>query len=217
MFSVRCSKGEVMVKKPQLTMTALKRELKNSLARVTELEGLVKELQGQLHTDPLTKIGNRRSYVEGLDATLARANRGMGEPVSLAVIDIDHFKKVNDTYGHQAGDQVLVGLATFLKKNTRAADTICRIGGEEFVLILPGTSINVAWSLLTRLGKLIASGLSITVSGITIPITVSIGVAAWRRGDGQSSGETAGELFERADSALYEAKNSGRNRVCVAS
>jgi diguanylate cyclase (GGDEF)-like protein len=110
----------------------------------------VKMLRHQVLTDALTGVGNRRSFNESLENEMARTKRNLGKPLSLAILDIDFFKKINEAYGHAGGDAVLKTLGAFLLKFARTTDTACRIGGEEFVLILPGTSALGAFTLVER-------------------------------------------------------------------
>jgi diguanylate cyclase len=130
-----------------------------------------------------------------------------GHPVCVAVWDVDHFKRINDTYGHRAGDRVLCSVADYLKNHSRSTDFVARYGGEEFVMILTGTQINNAMPLLEKT-RIAIGKLGFHYSGEPVSITVSCGVTELKQGD---SAET---VFERADKALYQAKNNGRNQ-CV--
>ena len=125
----------------------------------------------------------------------------------LVVFDIDHFKQVNDTHGHPQGDKVLKNVARISLQQARDSDLVGRVGGEEFVWIVPGASRDFARIMTERLRDAIARGSSV---GDVPPVTISAGYAEWQVGD------TSLTLFARADSALYDAKNSGRNRVCMA-
>jgi len=159
-------------------------------------------------TDPLTGLNNRRYMIGQLDALVSRAGQG-GEPVAALMIDIDHFKTVNDTLGHAAGDEVLREFAMRLAVNVRAVDVPCRYGGEEFTVIMPDTRLEDAHRIAERLRRQVA-GAVFHVAGRDEPLTVtiSIGVAAT-----SGVGETARALLKRADEAVYEAKASGRNLV----
>jgi len=128
----------------------------------------------------------------------------------LIMCDIDHFKKVNDTYGHLAGDDLLRELAALLRENVRADNTLVRLGGEEFVILAPGASLEEGALLAERLRKLVA-GHSFTVCGNEVRITMSIGVAPL------TGAENVRDYYNRADRALYTAKEQGRNQVVVAS
>ena len=159
-------------------------------------------------TDPLTGLHNRRYMTSQLGALVARAAKD-GQPVSALVLDIDHFKKINDSFGHDAGDEVLREFAVRLASNVRAVDLPCRHGGEEFVVIMPETTIEAAHRIAERI-RLHVAGTPFRVSNgrQILTVTISIGVAA-TSGDG----ETPSRLIKRADEALYEAKASGRNKV----
>ena len=159
-------------------------------------------------TDQLTGLHNRRYMTGQLSALVARAAQG-GEPVAAMLVDLDHFKKINDSFGHDVGDEVLREFAVRLATNVRVADLPVRYGGEEFVVIMPGASLEAAERTAERI-RLHVSGAPIRVSGgrEVLNVTISIGVAATK-----GSGDTPEALLKRADEALYEAKASGRNRV----
>ena len=163
--------------------------------------------------DPLTGVANRRSLIAALDRDVARAQR-MREPMALMMVDIDHFKDVNDRYGHPAGDRVLCSVVNVLRQRVRAQDLVGRYGGEEFMVLLPDTGLVGAEQLARELCKAVeesrcpADG----VPGPGIAVTVSIGVFGGRLG----SGDSWDMLIAAADRALYQAKNNGRNRVEVA-
>ena len=159
-------------------------------------------------TDQLTGLYNRRFLYAQLGPLVQRAQCG-GETVSIMTIDIDHFKRCNDAYGHDVGDAVLREFAVRLGSNTRPSDFACRLGGEEFVVIMPRTAGDIACLAAERLRRSIcASSFILPGSGNSIDITVSIGVAAATETD-----DTVESVIKRADEALYEAKHSGRNRV----
>lgn len=158
-------------------------------------------------TDQLTNLYNRRFINAQLGPMVQRAQCG-GDIVSVMVIDIDHFKRCNDTYGHDVGDAVLREFAVRLATNTRPSDYACRMGGEEFVVIMPRTSGDIACLAAERLRRSICSAPFCIPSLTPLDITVSIGVAC-----SVQAADTADLLLKRADEALYEAKNAGRNRV----
>ena len=160
-------------------------------------------LIAQAASDPLTGLANNRTFFERLDAEVGRARRH-GDPLSLVIIDLDHFKRVNDTHGHLAGDGVLVETAGRLAALARAEDTVARIGGEEFAWLLPESDARAAWSAGERARRTIAEAPFPEVGQLTI----SAGVAEL------CEGMSVTELFRRADSALYWAKGHGRN-ICV--
>ena len=162
-------------------------------------------------TDALTGLFNRR-YMESHVATLIEQALARGKPLTALVIDIDYFKSVNDTYGHDAGDDVLREFALRIKRSIRGIDLACRCGGEEFVVVMPETDMAVAAMVAERLRRRIAADpFPIEQGARSIPVTISIGIAALR---GKEEGAAA--LLKRADQALYRAKRDGRNRVDAA-
>jgi len=158
-------------------------------------------------TDPLTGAANRRRFDERLQEELERLKRS-GPGLSLALADVDHFKQVNDEFGHPAGDAVLKALVQTMRAGTRPYDLVARWGGEEFVILLPQTDAEAAVVVAERIRMGFAGQI---VPAVNRAITVSFGIAAAMPGD---SAET---LLARADAALYQAKAGGRNRVCVGS
>jgi two-component system cell cycle response regulator len=161
-------------------------------------------------TDTLTGLYNRR-YASSHMATVLGQMQAAGKPLGLLLIDIDHFKSVNDTHGHAVGDEVLRAVANRLSRHLRGFDTVARWGGEEFVVIMPEANLQVASSVAERLRRKVAGG-TVTVSGPTseLTVTVSIGVAV--TGEGIS---TLDDLMRAADAAMYVAKRGGRNRVAT--
>jgi two-component system cell cycle response regulator len=159
-------------------------------------------------TDQLTGLHNRRYMTGQLGALVNRATRG-GEPVGALLIDIDHFKKINDGFGHDVGDEVLQEFAVRLASNVRAVDLPCRYGGEEFVVIMPDTPLAAAERIAERI-RLHVAGSPFRVAGgkELLTVTISIGVAATG-----GEGDTPEALLKRADAAVYEAKSLGRNKV----
>lgn len=158
-------------------------------------------------TDGLTGLHNRR-YMETHLKTLVSAAESSGRPLSVLVADIDFFKKVNDTYGHDAGDAVLREFAARFRRNTRGIDLACRLGGEEFMIIMPETDIGRAFQVGERLRACIAAEPFEINAETQLRVTASVGIASFAR-----TGDTPGTLFKRADQALYAAKREGRNRV----
>ena len=157
--------------------------------------------------DGLTGLYNHRAFYVLLQDELARAQRTK-RPVSLLLLDIDHFKRVNDTRGHQAGDAALKGLGELLNQQVRAIDRVCRYGGEEITIILPETDLDTAANIAERLRASVEAQPFDVDAGAPLRMTVSIGVASWPvHGDG------ADTLIAAADAALYVAKRSGRNRI----
>ncbi len=160
-------------------------------------------------TDQLTGLHNRRFMKARLDDALARAARGI-EPASVMIADVDFFKPVNDTYGHDAGDRVLQELAVRLKANMRAIDVVCRYGGEEFVVVMPGSDDIAALQAAERLRIAVAAEpFALGQNQRSIDITISAGVAQIRAGEDNEA------ALKRADHALYRAKQDGRNRVVM--
>lgn len=160
--------------------------------------------------DPLTGLANRRHFRSVLDRTIDMVARS-GEPALLLMVDIDHFKKVNDTYGHPAGDQVLLGVAQALANCVRPMDTVARYGGEEFAVVLPSCHTYFGVTVAERIRQSIESMKVPLASGLVINVTVSIGGAyapEWVR-------STAALWTERADVQLYRAKHEGRNKVIL--
>jgi two-component system, cell cycle response regulator len=159
-------------------------------------------------TDALTGLFNRR-YMENHLATLIEQASTRGKPLALLLLDIDYFKSINDTYGHDAGDDVLRDFALRVKRSIRGIDLACRCGGEEFVIVMPETDLAVAAMVAERLRRRIAAEpFPINQGQRTVPVTLSIGIAALRGHD-----DSAATLLKRADQALYRAKRDGRNRV----
>ncbi len=192
-----------------LAESALHDAIGRLCARMAEIEGLQAELQEQAIRDPLTGLHNRRYLAETLERELGRAARE-GYPVSLVMIDVDHFKQVNDTLGHAGGDSVLRTLGAELRAHTRIGDIACRFGGDEFLVVLPNTSIELATQLAERWRMAWHEELRTFGEG-TLGATLSIGVAAFPVHGTFSEG-----LVAAADSAVYGSKAAGRDRVSIA-
>jgi len=159
-------------------------------------------------TDALTGLFNRR-YMESHLGTLVEQAIARGKPLAALVIDIDYFKSINDSYGHDAGDDVLRDFALRIKRSIRGIDLACRYGGEEFVIVMPETDMTVAAMVAERLRRRIAAEpFAIDQSKRSVPVTISIGIAGLRGKE-----DTAAAVLKRADQALYRAKRDGRNRV----
>jgi two-component system cell cycle response regulator len=158
-------------------------------------------------TDTLTGLNNRR-YMEAHLKALEGAALSAGQPLSVLLVDVDNFKSINDTYGHAAGDTTLRELAARIRRNTRAIDTACRLGGEEFVILMPATSLADACQIGERVRRSIAAELFHINRDSKIPVTASVGIASL-----EGPHDTLEQLLARADGALYAAKKKGRNRV----
>lgn len=172
-------------------------------ARTVELKEANATISRLAATDELTQLCNRRSFNESLESTLS-ASRRHKFPLSLIMIDLDHFKTVNDTFGHGAGDQVLVNFADILREMVRAEDMPARLGGEEFVVMLPHTACDAAAALAERI-RVACEMQSVRLHGVS----ASFGVAQVQED------EDTDALIRRVDDALYRAKNEGRNRVVI--
>ena len=191
--------GELLARiKVQLKIKSLQDRLKKSNEMLLELS----------NTDPLTGLHNRRQMMEILEKEMARSNR-TGDTLSLVLIDVDNFKKINDVYGHQKGDHVLKSLSEIFRKHLRQYDSVARFGGEEFTLILPSTDSPEAFSIADRVRQEVAQMVDADLEGLKV--TISLGVASHSAEQAQSSDD----LIRKADYALYQAKQEGRNRVIV--
>ena len=185
----------------------------SAIQRATLIESTIadnRRLEELAHTDPLTKTLNRRALNERLAAEMERVRR-YSTTLSLLLIDLDHFKQVNDTHGHLAGDDVLIEIAALLHRVVRAVDVVARYGGEEFIVVLPETGAQGAEAFAERLRELIEAQAFVTSRSTPIRLTSSIGVSTFP-GFGVESVE---DLLANADQALYRAKSEGRNRVRV--
>lgn len=173
---------------------------------ILKLNSIVRKLEYLSLTDDLTHAFNRR-YLELYSVKLLANSARYGQPLSFLLCDIDHFKQINDTHGHNAGDLVLRKLTQIIRKTIREADVFVRLGGEEFALFLPNTSMQEALTSAERIRKAVQSA-KVETNGNVIPITISLGAV-------QYSGDTLEELIGKADKALYRAKANGRNQVAV--
>ncbi len=187
---------------------ALKESNRQLHARIEEIGRLQVALQELAVRDSLTGLYNRRYLDETLDREVSRARRE-GNPLSLVMLDIDYFKRVNDTYGHQVGDEVLRTLAATLSADIRAEDVPCRYGGEEFLILLPNMPLETAM-MRAEAWRAAVEKLSIAHGNFQLTFTISLGVSAY-----PDHGKTPDELTRCADQALYQAKHDGRNRVSI--
>lgn len=202
---VRCNERQLRAAHDALDQ--LNRELEARVeARTCELNLANQHLEELASIDYLTGASNRRHFLQQAAIEISRAGR-LGLPLSVIMLDIDFFKSINDRFGHEAGDKVLVALAATIHGVLRAGDIFARLGGEEFILMLPGQDLAEAMQLAERLRVLIAQS---DVPGCPAPITVSAGVAGL-----EGEAEAIDGLLRRADRALYRAKHQGRDQVCL--
>ncbi len=185
-------------------------KLKRSLEiKEIELMAVLAQADEVTYTDVLTFLPNRRKIIVDLQEEVIRSNR-YRSPFSISILDIDHFKKVNDDYGHTTGDEVLRSVAARLREQIRHPDTIGRYGGEEFLIVLPNSELKAATEQASRLCERIRT-LQVEANDQLLSVTVSIGVAQFKIGE-----ENWEQLLNRADTALYQAKNNGRDQWAVA-
>ncbi len=158
-------------------------------------------------TDELTRVANRRSLIQSVVSELSRCKRS-GVQMTMLLLDIDFFKQINDTYGHQVGDLALQHVANLIKNSLRPFDIMGRIGGEEFAVFLSNTPTNVAFNVAERTCDIIANN-PLVIDGQSVAMTISIGLAT------EGCDTSFEKLFEQADEALYQSKHNGRNRVTI--
>jgi diguanylate cyclase (GGDEF)-like protein len=185
------------------------RQVATAREAIDTLQAKTRALEEESQRDPLTGLANRARLDSCIETELQAVGRS-GKSLSLILVDIDHFKKVNDTYGHPAGDKVLTGVASGLKTRLRPRDLVARYGGEEFVLVLPETDAEGAMVVAERVRRFIEASVHPIASGQNLRVTISLGCAT---SGGKSAFVGAAELIESADKALYAAKRGGRNRV----
>ena len=178
-------------------------------ARVRQLEGELKRLSDEACTDVLTQVANRRGLAQAFELESARSQHEGGSTLAVGLIDIDNFKKLNDTLGHAVGDVALQSLAAAVRERLRPVDHLARFGGEEFVVLMPGAPVEEAGLALTRLQRSLSEALFLH-QGREVFVTFSAGVTAWRLGEALQT------ALARADEGLYEAKRTGKNRTCTA-
>jgi diguanylate cyclase (GGDEF)-like protein len=176
---------------------------------ISARKALEEELLRLAASDPLTGLANRRGFFEQAARVHGMSQR-TGAPLSMIMLDVDHFKAVNDAYGHEAGDAVLRAVADRLRESLRVSDLPGRVGGEEFAVLCPGTELAGGAELAERLRRAVAA-MAVVVGGQTVRVTASFGVAECR----QTLDTAPSACLSRADQALYAAKRSGRNRVCL--
>jgi diguanylate cyclase (GGDEF)-like protein len=200
--------NDAVVEKVEQRMDGL-RQLVQITAMAVATLNLQSKLENQSVRDGLTGLFNRHFMQISLDRELSRAAR-RNQSLAVLMLDVDHFKRFNDTYGHAAGDEALKGVADVLKSSIRPEDIACRYGGEEFTLLLADTSTKAAFERSERILDVVSS-LSVQLAGRTYRgLTISIGVAMY-----PNDGETLDELLRKADEALYRSKRQGRNQVTL--
>jgi len=192
----------------QETNAKLQDQLNQSAEKISALQENLKKAEEESHTDALTSIANRKKFDVALVSEMATATKN-NSPLCLVVSDVDHFKKFNDKYGHQVGDQVLKLVARALHDNVKGSDLAARYGGEEFALILPNTKMDDAFNLVETIREIIGSRrIRNKQKGQDFgSVTLSLGLALFR------PGEAASDFLARADAALYHAKETGRNQT----
>ena len=178
------------------------------LEEVENLRNQIKLLSELVSTDALTGLFNFRHFKTVLQAEMDRSKRS-GIPTSLVMVDVDHFKAINDTYGHEAGNRALKSLAEILSSEVRTTDIVCRYGGEEFAMIFPETHLNLAVKVADRIRKQISSQ-PLAIDGGEIKLTVSMGASVYMK----FSVLDFNDFVASVDKYLYEAKQSGRNCIC---
>lgn len=192
------------------TVLELNRDYANAQLELAQTNLKLQQREAQITaislTDSLTGVGNRRRLEQALSLEISRSERTR-KVFCIIMADIDHFKRVNDNHGHEAGDKVLAALGDLLRRKTRPIDIVTRSGGEEFIVLLPHTRLDKALMVAERIRTSLASTI---IDPLPTAVTVSLGVAEI------APGETGDALLRRADKALYEAKSAGRNRVVAA-
>ncbi len=202
----RCRSLSGQVAQMSMDNAQLQRKLVN---KQIEIDAVIAQAHEVAHTDELTYLSNRRQIIGDLQREVMHAER-YGTPLSISMLDIDHFKQVNDTYGHAVGDQILRNVASLLRDHIREPDIVGRYGGEEFLVILPNSPLPAAIGQAERLCKLMEAA-PISALGNSYPITISAGAAELQIGH-----EDWQKFLSRADGAMYQAKALGRNRWSAA-
>jgi len=188
-------------------MLGARRDMQSAVTRIRELEAQLEQLSELVHEDQLTGSLNRRGLDEVLEREVSRSERRRS-PLCIALLDLDDFKRLNDTYGHTAGDEVLIYLVRVVKDTLRSMDVIARFGGEEFLIVLPDTDLRDAMQIITRLQRELTERIFM-YNHERLFITFSAGIAL------RTPTEDALTLVERADTALYKAKKAGKNRIAT--
>ena len=184
-------------------------QVRRAEQKIESLKSELEQLKGLVQTDQVTGAFNRRGLDDNFKREAARADRN-AQSLGVVVIDLDNFKQINDIFGHQYGDSVLINLVNTAKETLRPSDIVARFGGEEFVILLPDVEMEDALTIIQRLQNNLAKNLSIQVDKQSMPVTFSAGVAL------RSFGEHQNSVISRADKALYQAKRTGKNRTIPA-
>jgi diguanylate cyclase len=207
-IQMKRQEDEIRLKKADSTIAELQMSVRNYNKEITLVTQRAIELEKEVLLDPLLQINNRRSFDWKIEETIRDCHR-TGLPSSLILIDVDHFKEVNDKFGHRAGDKCLRELAKLVESSVRKSDFVARYGGEELIIILPGSIVENARSIAEKIRERIDKT-RFNYQDQVIHLTISLGVTQARPAD---SG--ADELFVRVDEAMYHSKKQGRNRVSV--
>ena len=184
-------------------------QVKRAEQKIESLKSELEQLRGLVQTDQMTGAFNRRGLEDIFKREAARADRN-AQPLGLVVVDIDNFKQINDSFGHQYGDAVLINFVAVAKETLRPSDIVARFGGEEFIILLPDVEMENALTIIQRLQNNLAKSFSSHSNEHSMPITFSAGVAL------RSFGEHQNSVINRADKALYQAKRTGKNRAIPA-
>ncbi len=195
-----------MLRESRDALRQARSQLEAARGRVRNMEEEISQLNLLVHEDPLTHLLNRRGLHLAFERETARADRH-NLPFSIAILDLDHFKKINDRHGHETGDQVLRHFSALLRQSLRAEDSVARYGGEEFVILMPGTRSELAVQILGRLQENLRNHPLVNTKQAQIRVSFSAGIAAWQ------SGVTLDAVLLIADQALYRAKQEGRERI----
>jgi len=184
-------------------------QVKCAEQKIESLKSELEQLRGLVQTDQITGAFNRRGLDDIFKREAARADRN-AQSLGVVLIDLDNFKQINDNFGHQYGDSVLINLVNIAKETLRPSDIVARFGGEEFVILLPDVEMEDALTIIQRLQNNLAKNFSIQVDKQSMPVTFSAGIAL------RSFGEQQNSVISRADKALYQAKRTGKNRAIPA-
>ena len=196
----------------QVAMSQMKQQLNSTKQEITGLQDRLEVVSLEAITDPLTGLMNRKGFMTAIEKAVAEFGSSES-PLSLLILDIDHFKNINDTYGHSVGDKVIKVVADSITKYTRGKDTACRYGGEEYAVLLPETEQKGALIVAEKIRRMIETiKLKKTGSGESLSrMTISVGIASF------VSGLNINDFIDKADAALYQSKNSGRNQCTISS